>query len=89
MRNCLTIASEGQRQTKHLLNRAFELNWGEFLEEYMASQEKTLSSAEHGEAMAAYREKREPNSSLAQVLPCMRVLGKLESIIDPKRQAVV
>jgi len=58
--NCLKIASEGQRQTKHLLNRASELKWGEFLEEYMATQEKTLASAEHGEAMAAYREKREP-----------------------------
>ena len=44
---------------------------------------------EDREFIAAIREKREPNSSLAQVLPCMRVLGKLESIIDPKRQAVV
>src|SRR5258705_3525797 len=44
---------------------------------------------EDREFVAAIREKREPNSSLAQVLPCMRVLGKLESIIDPKRQAVV
>jgi 2-hydroxy-4-carboxymuconate semialdehyde hemiacetal dehydrogenase len=44
---------------------------------------------EDREFLAAIREKREPNSSLAQVLPCMRVLGKLESIIDPKRQAVM
>jgi 2-hydroxy-4-carboxymuconate semialdehyde hemiacetal dehydrogenase len=44
---------------------------------------------EDREFIAAIREKREPNSSLAQVLPCMRVLGKLESIIDPKRQAVM
>ena len=44
---------------------------------------------EDREFIAAIREKREPNSSLAQVLPCMRVLGELESIIDPKRQAVV
>jgi enoyl-CoA hydratase len=57
---CLKIASEGQRQTKRLLNQAFERTWGEFLEEYMISQEKTLASAEHTEAMAAYREKREP-----------------------------
>ena len=28
-------------------------------------------------------------SSLAQVLPCMRVLGKIERIIDPKRECVV
>src|SRR5712671_3721731 len=44
---------------------------------------------EDREFIAAIREKREPNSSLAQVLPCMRVLGKLESIVDPKRRAVV
>ena len=56
----LKIASEGQRQTKHLLNLAFDLNWNDFLEEYMVSQKKTLASSEHREAMAAYREKREP-----------------------------
>jgi enoyl-CoA hydratase/carnithine racemase len=61
--SCLKVASEGQRQTKHLLNLAFDLNWNEFLEEYMVSQEKTLSSPEHREAMAAYREKREPHFS--------------------------
>ena len=56
----LKIASEGQRQTKHLLNLAFDLNWEDFLEKYMVSQKKTLASGEHREAMAAYREKREP-----------------------------
>lgn len=59
-RSYLKIASEGQRQTKHLLNLAFDLDWDAFLEEYMHSQKKTLSSAEHREAMTAYREKREP-----------------------------
>src|SRR5258707_890999 len=44
---------------------------------------------EDREFIAAIREKREPNSSLAQVLPCMRTLGKIESMIDPKRQCVV
>jgi len=44
---------------------------------------------EDREFIAAIREKREPNSSLAQVLPCMRVLGKLESMIDPNRECVV
>jgi 2-hydroxy-4-carboxymuconate semialdehyde hemiacetal dehydrogenase len=39
------------------------------------------------EFVAAIREKREPNGSLAQLLPCMRVLGKLEQIIDPQRKA--
>jgi enoyl-CoA hydratase/carnithine racemase len=59
-RSYLKIASEGQRQTKHLLNLAFDLDWDAFLEEYMRSQKKTLASAEHREAMTAYREKREP-----------------------------
>ncbi len=39
------------------------------------------------EFIAAIRENREPNASLNQLLPCMRVLGKLEQIVDPKRQA--
>jgi 2-hydroxy-4-carboxymuconate semialdehyde hemiacetal dehydrogenase len=43
---------------------------------------------EDREFIAAITEKREPNSSLAQVLPCMRTLGRLEKIIDPQRRAV-
>ena len=31
--------------------------------------------------------KREPNASLAQLLPCMHVLGRLEKIVDPQRKA--
>jgi 2-hydroxy-4-carboxymuconate semialdehyde hemiacetal dehydrogenase len=42
---------------------------------------------EDREFIAAIQEKRAPNGSLEQLLPCMRVLGKLEQIIDPKRQA--
>ena len=42
---------------------------------------------EDREYIAAIKEKREPNGSLAQVLPCMRVLGKLEGIVDPQRKA--
>ena len=42
---------------------------------------------EDREFIAAIKEKREPNASLAQVLPCMHVLGKLEKIIDPQRKA--
>jgi len=42
---------------------------------------------EDREFIAAIKEKREPNASLAQVLPCMHVLGKLEKIIDPQRRA--
>jgi 2-hydroxy-4-carboxymuconate semialdehyde hemiacetal dehydrogenase len=43
---------------------------------------------EDREFIAAISEKREPNSSVAQVLPCMRTLGRLEKIIDPERRAV-
>jgi 2-hydroxy-4-carboxymuconate semialdehyde hemiacetal dehydrogenase len=42
---------------------------------------------EDREFIAAIKEKREPNGSLAQLLPCMRVLGKLEQIVDPQRKA--
>ena len=42
---------------------------------------------EDREFIAAIKEKREPNGSLAQVLPCMRTLGKLEKMIDPDRKA--
>jgi 2-hydroxy-4-carboxymuconate semialdehyde hemiacetal dehydrogenase len=42
---------------------------------------------EDREFIAAIKGKREPNSSLTQVLPAMRVLGRLEHIIDPQRRA--
>jgi 2-hydroxy-4-carboxymuconate semialdehyde hemiacetal dehydrogenase len=42
---------------------------------------------EDREFIAAIKEKREPNGSLAQVLPCMRTLGNLEKQIDPDRKA--
>src|SRR5262249_22447395 len=42
---------------------------------------------EDREFIAAIKEKREPNASLVQLLPCMRVLGRLEQIIDPQRKA--
>jgi len=42
---------------------------------------------EDREFIAAIRGKREPNGSLAQVLSCMRVLGRLEKLIDPQRKA--
>ena len=44
---------------------------------------------EDREFIAAINEKREVNSSLAQVMPCMRVLGRLEKLIDPKRECVM
>ena len=42
---------------------------------------------EDREFITAIREQREPRSSLAQVLPCMRTLGRLEKIVDPERRA--
>src|SRR5262252_9754180 len=42
---------------------------------------------EDREFVAAIREKRQPNGSLAQVMPCMEALGKVEAIIDPRREA--
>ena len=42
---------------------------------------------EDREFIAAIKEKREPNGSLAQVMPCMEALGKIEAIIDPRREA--
>jgi 2-hydroxy-4-carboxymuconate semialdehyde hemiacetal dehydrogenase len=42
---------------------------------------------EDREFLAAIKEKREPNGSLAQLLPCMRVLGRLEKMVDPQRKA--
>jgi 2-hydroxy-4-carboxymuconate semialdehyde hemiacetal dehydrogenase len=42
---------------------------------------------EDREFIAAIREKRQPNASLAQALPCMHALGRVEEIIDPRRQA--
>jgi 2-hydroxy-4-carboxymuconate semialdehyde hemiacetal dehydrogenase len=42
---------------------------------------------EDREFIAAIKEGREPNASLAQLLPFMRVLGRLEEIIDPQRKA--
>jgi len=42
---------------------------------------------EDREFVAAIKQKREPNASLAQLLPCMHVLGRLEKIVDSQRQA--
>ena len=42
---------------------------------------------EDREFIAAIKEGREPNASLAQVLPCMQMLHRIEQIIDPQRRA--
>ena len=50
-------------------------------------EEARAIELEDREFIAAIKEKREPNGSLQQLLPCMHVLGKLEKIIDPQRKA--
>ena len=44
---------------------------------------------EDREFISAIKEKREPNGSLEQVLPCMEIMGKIEKMIDPNRECVV
>jgi enoyl-CoA hydratase/carnithine racemase len=55
-----SICSEGTRQSKMLLNMPFDMPHGQFLEEYLRRQRIALSSPDHQEAMAAYRENRDP-----------------------------
>lgn len=54
------VCSEGTRQSKILLNMSFDMPHGQFFEEYLRRQRIALQSPDHQEAMAAYREKREP-----------------------------
>ena len=52
--------SEGTIQTKILLNMPFDMPHGQFFEEYLRRQRIALASPDHQEALAAYREKRDP-----------------------------
>lgn len=52
--------SEGTRQAKMLLNMPFDMPHGQFFEEYLRRQRIALASPDHQEALAAYREGREP-----------------------------
>jgi enoyl-CoA hydratase/carnithine racemase len=54
------VCSEGTRQSKMLLNMPFDMAHGQFFEEYLRRQRIALDSPDHQEAMAAYREGREP-----------------------------
>jgi enoyl-CoA hydratase/carnithine racemase len=55
----LKTNSEGQRQSKRLLDMSLNLEWEPFLEEYLIAQKTTLTSPEHLEAAKHYREKGE------------------------------
>ncbi len=57
---CLRTASVGLRHSKHLTNRAFDLEYEDFLQEYFALQGNAQESADHQEALRAYREGRDP-----------------------------
>ena len=54
------VCSEGTRQSKMLLNMAFDMPHGQFLEENLRRQRLALASPDHQEAMAAYRDGRDP-----------------------------
>jgi enoyl-CoA hydratase/carnithine racemase len=54
------VCSEGTRQSKMLLNMSFDTPHGQFFEEYLRRQRIALASPDHQEALAAYRDKRNP-----------------------------
>ena len=54
------VCSQGTLQSKVLMNMTFDVPHGQFFEEYLRRQRIALSSPDHQEAMAAYREGREP-----------------------------
>lgn len=61
--NYARVCSEGTRQAKMMLNISFDMPHGQFFEEYLRRQRIALASPDHQEALAAYREKREPRFS--------------------------
>ena len=56
----LKTAPTSSRLCKMLTNRAFDTPFEPFLKDYFKAQQMAIESPEHKEAMAAYREKREP-----------------------------
>jgi enoyl-CoA hydratase/carnithine racemase len=54
------VCSDGTLQSKVLMNMTFDVPHGQFFEEYLRRQRIALNSPDHQEAMAAYREGREP-----------------------------
>ena len=57
----LSISSEGARQTKLMLSAFQDYTHGQFFEEYLRRQAIAMESPDHGEALAAFRESREPD----------------------------
>ncbi len=56
----LRICSKGSRMAKLATNRAFDLDFKDFYEEYIQLQAVAMASADFKEAAVAYREKRDP-----------------------------
>ena len=56
----LRICSKGSRMAKLATNRAFDLDFKDFYEEYIQLQTVAMTSADFNEAAVAYREKRDP-----------------------------
>jgi enoyl-CoA hydratase/carnithine racemase len=54
------VCSEGTLQSKVLLHMPFDTPHGQFFEEYLRRQCIALASSDHQEAMAAYRDGRDP-----------------------------
>ncbi len=57
----LSLTSEGARQTKLMLSAFQDYTHGQFFEEYLRRQAIAMESPDHGEALAAFREGREPD----------------------------
>ncbi len=57
----LSVSSEGARQTKLMLSAFQDYPHGQFFEEYLRRQTIAMASPDHGEALAAIREGREPD----------------------------
>ena len=57
----LSVSSEGARQTKLMLSAFQDYGLGQFFEEYLRRQDIAMASPDHGEALSAVREGREPD----------------------------
>ena len=57
----LTVSSEGARQTKLMLSACQDYPHGQFFEEYLRRQAIAMASPDHREALAAFREGRQPD----------------------------
>lgn len=52
--------SEGSRLAKEAMLACFDLDYGDFLERYLGLQTRAMNSEDFEEAIAAYREERDP-----------------------------